>query len=83
MQIYNEKEQAEQGKIQNVQFEEKRSTREFNGAESSAQGVKMLFKESLMLNGIKGVVTSHPAKLPTCEKGIKEEFRSRCGGSCL
>jgi hypothetical protein len=40
-------------------------------------------KKSLMLNEIKGVVTSHPAKLPTCEKGIKEEFRSRCGGSCL
>ena len=58
MQIYNENEQAKKGKIQNVQFEEKRSTREFNGAESSAQGVKMLFKESLMLNGIKGVVTS-------------------------
>jgi hypothetical protein len=65
MQIYNENEQAKKGKIQNVQFEEKRSTREFNGAESSAQGVKMLFKESLMLNGIKGVVTSgqDPAQL--------------------
>ena len=30
MQIYKEKEKAEQGKIQNVQFEEKRSTRKYN-----------------------------------------------------
>lgn len=57
MQIYNEKEQAEEVKIQNVQFEDRRSTRKSNGTESSAQGVESL-KKSLVLNGIKGVVTS-------------------------
>ena len=40
MQIYNEKEQAEKGKIQNVQFEEKGGTGKHKGAKSSAQGDK-------------------------------------------
>ena len=39
-QIYNEKEQAEQGKMQNVLFEKKRSRRMCNGANASAQGDK-------------------------------------------
>jgi hypothetical protein len=38
MQIYNEREQAEQGKIQNVQFEKNRNTRKCNQSKSSAQG---------------------------------------------
>lgn len=38
MQIYNEKEQTEKGKTQNVQFEEKRCTRNWNGAKSCTQG---------------------------------------------
>lgn len=53
MQIYNEKEQAGQGEVQNVQFEKKR---ECTGAKSSAPGDKM-FKESLVVNRIKEVVT--------------------------
>ena len=32
MQISNKKEQTEKGKIQNVQFDEKRGTRKYNGA---------------------------------------------------
>lgn len=35
---------VEQGKLKNVQFEEKRSTRKYNGVKSSAQGDKK-FKE--------------------------------------
>lgn len=37
VQIYKEKEQVEQGKIHNVQFEEKMSTRKYNGAKFSAK----------------------------------------------
>ena len=40
MQIYSEKEQAEQGKTQNVHCEEKRGTRKCNGAKSCAQAGK-------------------------------------------
>jgi hypothetical protein len=38
MQIYNETELAGQTEMQNVQFEEKRSTRKCDGAKSYAQG---------------------------------------------
>ena len=44
MQIYHKKDQAEQGKFQNAQFEEKRSIRKCNGRKSSAKGEKK-FKE--------------------------------------
>ncbi|KAL6053809.1 hypothetical protein STEG23_030631 [Scotinomys teguina] len=57
IEIYNEKEKVEQGKIQNVQFEEKMSTRKYNGAKSSVQGDKM-FKEKPDANVLKVVVTS-------------------------
>ena len=40
MQIYNEKEQAGQGKMQDVQFEEKRGTRECKGAKSCAKNLR-------------------------------------------
>ena len=71
MQIYNEKEQAEPGKIQNVQFEGKRGS----GMELSS-GLKEItsLEKSLMLSEKRRVGTSgqgtrlHPAKLPTCEK---------------
>jgi hypothetical protein len=36
--IYSEMEQAEQGEIQNVQFERERSTRKYNGAKSRVKG---------------------------------------------
>ena len=51
MQIYNEKEEAGQTEMQNGQFEERPE------AESIVQGDKSL-KKSLVLNGIKRVVTS-------------------------
>ena len=41
-QIYNEKKQAEQGKIQNVQLEEERDNRKFNRAKSCVQGDKKI-----------------------------------------
>lgn len=40
MEVYNEKVQAEQDKLQNINFEEKRGTRKWNGAKSSVQGGK-------------------------------------------
>lgn len=49
----NEEEQTKQGKIENVQFEVKRSTRKWDGAKSFVQGEKQM-NESLMLNRIKG-----------------------------
>lgn len=42
MKIYNEKEQADRGKLQNVQFEEKGGTRKWNGAESCVLGDNIL-----------------------------------------
>jgi hypothetical protein len=51
MQIYNEKEEAGQTEMQNGQFEERPE------AECIVQGDKSL-KKSLVLNGIKRVVTS-------------------------
>ena len=45
MQIYNEKEQAEQGKIQNVQFEEKKITQKFNEAKCPMLKRDTTFKE--------------------------------------
>lgn len=42
IQIYNEKEQTEKGKTQNVQFEEKGGTRNWNGAKSCTQGNKQI-----------------------------------------
>lgn len=65
--IFNEKEKSEQGKIQNIQFEEKCSSRDFYvEVKFSVQSDKM-FKKNL--NGIEGVVTSglriHPLKLLT------------------
>lgn len=57
MQLYNEKEQARQLEIQNVQYEEKGSTRKCNGSKSCAQGDKRFYKK-LHANRIKGVETS-------------------------
>ena len=42
MQIYNEKEQAGQREIQNVQFEEKSRDRKCNGVKSSVQEDKQI-----------------------------------------
>jgi hypothetical protein len=77
MKIYNEKEQAEQEKIENLQFEEKRHTRKYNIVKSCVQGEKQI-KEIHNVKWIKGSgdlrARSHPAKLPTCERGLKKSL---------
>ena len=55
IQIYSEKEQSTQRKIQNAQFEEKRDMRKDDGNKSCAQGIKPNVK-SLKLIGIMVVV---------------------------
>jgi hypothetical protein len=71
MMTYNEKEQIEQEKKQNVQFKEKWGTRKWSGAISCVQGDKQI-KEKLNVRWNKGHgdrwAKPHPAKLPTCEK---------------
>lgn len=75
IQVYNEKEQAVQGKSHNVQFEEKGGTRKWNRTKSNVQGDKQINK-IVTLNGIKGLgARFHSTKLPTCEKGNKEIFK--------
>ena len=60
VQVCNEREQVEQGKIQNVQ-RKKAALRSVNRLE-----------KSLTLSGIKRAVTSDQAKLPICEKELKK-----------
>ena len=57
MQIYNEKEQAEQVKSKNWG---ERGTRKWNGTKSCVQVDKQI-QEILILNGINGVVASEQA----------------------
>ena len=52
MKIYNEKEQTEQSKLQNVRFEEKRSSKKWNGAMFCIQ------RDEFIKKWKKGVVTS-------------------------
>ena len=76
MKIYNEKEQGEQGKIQNAQFEGKRSTRKWKGASS----LNPIFKEiNRLRNGIKDVVGIHSANslLDTCPLGHGLRYNKR------
>ena len=40
--IYNEKVQAEQGKLQNVNLKKQKRTRKYNGAKSYIQGDKQI-----------------------------------------
>ena len=66
-------------KIQNVQFEEKRSTRRCNGARTSAQGNKM-FKEKSSAKWNKGSgdlrTIPHSANLPILEKELRKSLSS-------
>ena len=60
--------------MQNVQIEERRSTRKYNvGATSSAQGNKM-FKWNKGSGNHRARL--HPAKLPTCKKELKNILSS-------
>lgn len=78
-QLYNEKEQAAQRERWNIPFEENRSTRKCNGAESSAQADED-FKEKLDAKWDKGSSDPweilHPAKLPTYERELKKNLSS-------
>ena len=74
MKIYNEKEQAEQGKLQNVKFEEERSTRKWNTAKSCIQGDKQIKKWNKESGDLRA--GSHPAKFPNCEKELKKSLDS-------
>ena len=74
MQIYTKKEQAKQGKIQNVQFEEKGSIGKYNRARSSAQEDKKLNRKPVPKWNRSGYLRgrSYSAKLPTHEKELKK-----------
>lgn len=62
MKIYIEKEQIKQGKIQNIEVEEKSGTRKCNGLTAVFKEINRL-KDSLIMNVIKGLVTSGQAQL--------------------
>ena len=55
--IYNKNKQTKQGKLENVQDKAKRVNKKCNGAKYCIKGGKQVM-EGLILNGIKGVVTS-------------------------
>lgn len=78
-QLYNEEEQAAQRERWNIPFEENRSTRNCNGAESSTQADED-FKEKLDAKWDKGSSDPweilHPAKLPTYERELKKNLSS-------
>ena len=72
VQICKEKVHAEQGKtLKNVQFEEKRGTRKYNGAKASAQGdTKFKDNPDVKWNKESGDLRArpHPAQFPFCER---------------
>lgn len=72
MKIYNEKNQAEQGILQNVKFKEERNTKKWNGAKSCVQGDKQTKKWNKGSGDLRA--RSHPAKFPTCEKELKKSL---------
>ena len=55
--ISNKNKQTKQGKLENVQDKAKRVNKKCNGAKYCIKGGKQVM-EGLILNGIKGVVTS-------------------------
>ena len=76
MDIYNEKEQAEQGKIQNTQFEEKRSTMNYIGTKYGVQGdTKFKEKPNAQWDKESGDfrVRPHSSKLLICGNELKKE----------
>lgn len=73
--ICDKKEQTDQGKIQDVQFERRGSTRKFNAAKSCVQGdKKMKEKTDTRWNEGSGDPRARPqsTKLPTSEKELKK-----------
>lgn len=63
MKIYNE-EKAEFGKLQNINFELKKSTRKWTGAMSHVQGAKWIEKWNKGSGDLRA--RSHLTKFPTC-----------------
>lgn len=73
-QICNEKEQAEQGKLQSVQFEEKGAPGNILLVPCVVLREIQSLKKNLFLNGLR--VRPRPPLLPTSEKKLKESFIS-------
>ena len=64
--IYNEKEQAEQGKLQDANLEEKKSTKKQNEAKSCVQEDKLIKRENK--GSVDLTARCHPAKFSTVER---------------
>ena len=70
--IYNEKQQTEQGKLQKVNSEVKKSTRKWDGAKSCAQGDKWIKKWNKGSGDLRA--RSRLAKFPICGKELKKSL---------
>lgn len=65
-------EEAEQGKIPNVKFEEKKSTRTQNGTKRCVQGDRQIKKWNKGSGNLR--VRSNPAKFPNCNKELRKSL---------
>lgn len=77
METYSEKEYTEEGKRQDVQLDEKRSTKTSIGTKSPVQGDKKLNEKSVAkwINGSSGLrARIHTHKLPNYGKELKKNF---------
>lgn len=70
MQIYNGKKKAEQGKLQNIKFEEKLRTGKWNEAKTCVQGDKQIKGNTFVT-----LRMTHASLLLTCEKEQKEKLK--------
>ena len=79
-QIYNEKKQTEQGKIQTEQFVEKRSAKELNIAKACAEGEAVIIKERpLVLLGTLGRLCPQGKTPLSWDFNLwKEKFKKGC-----
>ena len=72
MKIYKEKEQAEQDKIQNENFEGKGNTRKWNRAKFWVQRNKWIKEWDKGSGDLR--TRSHPDKFPSCGKKLKKNL---------
>ena len=74
MMIYNKKEQVEQVKLQNVNFEERKITIKWNGTKSCGMELNQGDKQIKKLSKGNGDsrVRSYPVTFITCEKEFKK-----------
>ena len=70
--INNEKGFTKQVKLQNVQIEEKRGTRKWNGSKLCSKRCKQIKKSNKGNGGLRA--RTYPAKLPICEKESKNSL---------